>query len=142
GDVARWLSGNRGTPCFIVDEGHGRPMDLGIEIPRSELDSVMAHEVWQEYYDRVAELARRHRTTLVFVNTRRLSERLARHLSERLGEDAVAAHHGSLSKESRLDAETRLKNGALRVLVATASLELGIDIGHVDLVCQIGSPRR
>ena len=102
----------------------------------------MSTEIWQEYYERLARLVREHRTTLVFVNTRRLAERLARHLSERLGDDAVAAHHGSLSKERRLDAETRLKNGALKVLVATASLELGIDIGHVDLVCQIGSPHR
>ena len=102
----------------------------------------MEHEVWEEYYDRLTELIHEHRTTLVFVNTRRLAERLARHLSERLGEDAVTAHHGSLSKETRLDAEHRLKTGALKALVATASLELGIDIGHVDLVCQIGSPHR
>ncbi|HZI82203.1 MAG TPA: DEAD/DEAH box helicase [Vicinamibacterales bacterium] len=138
--VARWLVGTDGAACTIVNEGHGRPMDLDIELPRSELDTVMAHEVWGEYYDRLAELAQAHRTTLVFVNTRKLAERLARHLSERLGEDLVATHHGSLSKESRLDAETRLKAGRLRVLVATASLELGIDIGSVDLVCQIGSP--
>src|SRR5688572_18196906 len=117
-------------------------MDLGIEIPRSPLDAVMAHEVWAEYYDRLAALTEEHRTTLIFVNTRRMAERVARHLSERLGEDAVTAHHGSLSKETRLDAETRLKTGALKALVATASLELGIDIGHVDLVCQIGSPHR
>ena len=102
----------------------------------------MSHEVWEEYYDRLADLVRAHRTTLVFVNTRRLAERVARHLSERLGEDAVTAHHGSLSKERRLDAERRLKGGQLKALVATASLELGIDIGHVDLVCQIGSPHR
>ena len=102
----------------------------------------MEHEVWEEYYDRLTELIRAHKTTLVFVNTRRLAERLARHLSERLGEDKVTAHHGSLSKETRLDAEHRLKTGALKALVATASLELGIDIGHVDLVCQVGSPHR
>ena len=102
----------------------------------------MSHEVWEEYYDRLAALIQAHRTTLVFVNTRRLAERVARHLSERLGEDPVTAHHGSLSKETRLDAEHRLKTGALKALVATASLELGIDIGHVDLVCQIGSPHR
>jgi ATP-dependent helicase Lhr and Lhr-like helicase len=140
--VARWLSGSDGEACAIVNEGHGRPMDLAVEIPRSELDTVMAHEVWEEYYDRLAELAGEHRTTLVFVNTRKMAERVARHLSDRLGDDLVAAHHGSLSKESRLDAETRLKSGQLRVLVATASLELGIDIGAVDLVCQIGSPHR
>ena len=102
----------------------------------------MAHEIWDEYHDRLAALIKAHRTTLVFVNTRRMAERLARHLSDRLGEDAVTAHHGSLSKDMRLDAETRLKAGTLRALVATASLELGIDIGHVDLVCQIGSPHR
>jgi ATP-dependent Lhr-like helicase len=117
-------------------------MDLALEIPNSLLEAVMSHEVWEEYYDRLAALVAGHRTTLVFVNTRRLVERLTRHLSERLGADAVAAHHGSLSKEKRLDAETRLKSGGLKALVATASLELGIDIGHVDLVCQIGSPHR
>ena len=102
----------------------------------------MSHEVWEEYYNRLAELVGTHRTTLVFVNTRTLAERLARHLSDRLGKEAVTAHHGSLSKEKRLDAEARLKNGQLKALVATASLELGIDIGHVDLVCQVGSPHR
>ena len=117
-------------------------MELAVEIPRSPLDAVMSHEVWAEYDDRLSALIAEHRTTLIFVNTRRLAERLARHLSERLGEDAVTAHHGSLSKEKRLDAETRLKTGGLKALVATASLELGIDIGHVDLVCQIGSPHR
>src|SRR5436309_7238182 len=141
-DVARWLSGTNGPACAIVDEGHRRQMDLGIEVPRSPLEAVMAHEVWAEYYDRLAALVEAHRTTLVFVNTRRLAERVARHLSERLGDEAVTAHHGSLSKEKRLDAEMRLKSGQLRALVATASLELGIDIGHVDLVCQIGSPHR
>ena len=102
----------------------------------------MSAEVWEEVYDRLAELIQAHRTTLVFVNTRRLAERVARQLAERLGEEAVTAHHGSLSKEIRLDAEERLKAGKLRALVATASLELGIDIGHVDLVCQLGTPRR
>ena len=128
--------------CAIIDEGHRRAMDLAVEIPRSNLEAVMAHEVWEEYYDRLTELIAAHKTTLIFVNTRRLAERLAKHLSERLGTDAVTAHHGSLSKETRLDAEHRLKTGALKALVATASLELGIDIGHVDLVCQIGSPHR
>src|SRR4051794_21338764 len=139
-DVARYLAPHQSVA--IIDEGHRRAMDLAIEIPRSSLETVMSHEVWTEYYDRLTQLIAEHRTTLVFVNTRRMAERVARHLSERLGEDAVAAHHGSLSKERRLDAETRLKNGTLKVLVATASLELGIDIGHVDLVCQIGSPHR
>ncbi len=143
-EVARFLLGTYGAPeaCAIVDEGHRRRIDLGIEIPRSPLDAVMSQEVWEEYYDRLTELVSGHGTTLVFVNTRRMAERVARHLSERLGEDAVTAHHGSLSKEKRLDAETRLKTGRLRALVATASLELGIDIGYVDLVCQIGSPHR
>jgi ATP-dependent Lhr-like helicase len=141
-DVARYLVGADGGGCTIVDEGHRRVMDLGIEIPRSALDAVMSHEVWEEYHHRLQALIEAHQTTLIFVNTRRMAERLARHLSERLGEDAVTAHHGSLSKEKRLDAETRLKTGRLRALVATASLELGIDIGHVDLVCQIGSPHR
>jgi ATP-dependent Lhr-like helicase len=139
--VARYLVGSHGE-CAIVDEGHARPWDLQLELPKSSLEAVMSHEVWEDYYDRLADLIRAHRTTLVFVNTRRLAERVARHLSERLGEDAVTAHHGSLSKEKRLDAETRLKGGQLKALVATASLELGIDIGHVDLVCQIGSPHR
>ncbi|HEY7188485.1 MAG TPA: DEAD/DEAH box helicase [Vicinamibacterales bacterium] len=143
-EVARFLVGNDPTrgECVIVDEGHRRNMDLAVEIPRSPLSAVMAHEVWEEYYDRLAALIAEHKTTLVFVNTRRLAERVARHLSERLGEEAVTAHHGSLSKERRLEAEHRLKTGTLKALVATASLELGIDIGHVDLVCQIGSPHR
>jgi ATP-dependent Lhr-like helicase len=128
--------------CAIIDEGHRRATDLAIEIPQSPLDAVMSHEVWEEYYDRLAALIGEHRTTLVFVNTRRMAERVARHLSDRIGEDLVTAHHGSLSKERRLDAEHRLKTGTLKALVATASLELGIDIGHVDLVCQIGSPHR
>ena len=143
-EVARFLVGNdagRGG-CAIVDEGHRRTLDLALEIPSSPLGAVMEHEVWEEYYDRLTELIGEHRTTLVFVNTRRMAERVARHLSERLGEDAVTAHHGSLSKETRRNAEHRLKTGALKALVATASLELGIDIGHVDLVCQIGSPHR
>ena len=144
-EVARFLVGGGPThrhDCTIVDEGHARRIDLGVEIPRSALDAVMSHEVWEEYYDRLTALVTSHKTTLIFVNTRRMAERMARHLSERLGDEAVTAHHGSLSKETRLDAETRLKTGRLRALVATASLELGIDIGHVDLVCQIGSPHR
>ena len=143
-EVARYLVGAaaRADTCTIVDEGHRRQMDLGIELPASPLDTVMSHEVWGEYYDRLAALVREHRTTLIFVNTRRLAERVARHLADRLGDEAVTAHHGSLSKDRRLDAETRLKSGTLKALVATASLELGIDIGAVDLVCQIGSPHR
>jgi ATP-dependent Lhr-like helicase len=141
-EVARFLTAGDAERCTIVDVGHRRSMDVSVEIPRSELDAVMSHEVWEEYYDRLATLVRAHRTTLIFVNTRRLAERVARHLSDRLGDAAVTAHHGSLSKEKRLDAETRLKTGQLRALVATASLELGIDIGYVDLVCQIGSPHR
>jgi ATP-dependent helicase Lhr and Lhr-like helicase len=126
----------------IINAGHRRDLDLALELPGSPLDAVMSTEVWEEVYGRLTALIEAHRTTLVFVNTRRLAERVARHLAERLGEDAVTAHHGSLSKESRLDAEERLKTGRLRALVATASLELGIDIGHVDLVCQLGTPRR
>jgi ATP-dependent helicase Lhr and Lhr-like helicase len=136
------VSAAQDDTCVIVDEGHRRAMDLSLEVPRSRLDAVMSHEVWDEYYERLAQLIEEHRTTLVFVNTRKMAERVAHHLSERLGDDAVTAHHGSLSKEKRLDAETRLKTGQLKALVATASLELGIDIGHVDLVCQIGSPHR
>ncbi|MEO4013364.1 DEAD/DEAH box helicase [Pseudomonas rossensis] len=127
--------------CEIIDIGHARPRDLDIEVPPVPLSAVMANDVWELVYDRLAALAREHRTTLIFVNTRRLAERLSRHLSERLGKEAVAAHHGSLAKEFRLDAEQRLKRGELQVLIATASLELGIDIGDVDLVCQIASPR-
>jgi ATP-dependent helicase Lhr and Lhr-like helicase len=141
-DVARFLVGDRDAGCAIVDEGHRRTLDLALEIPGSPLEAVMAHEVWEEYYERLTQLILEHKTTLVFVNTRRMAERLARDLSERLGDEAVTAHHGSLAKEIRLDAEHRLKTGALKALVATASLELGIDIGHVDLVCQIGSPHR
>jgi ATP-dependent Lhr-like helicase len=147
-EVARFLVGTAGVDaggqanCAIVDEGHRRRMDLALEVPRSPLEAVMSHEVWSEYYDRLTTLIEEHRTTLVFVNTRRMAERLARDLSERLGKDAVTAHHGSLSKEKRLDAECRLKAGGLKALIATASLELGIDIGSIDLVCQIGSPHR
>ncbi len=138
--VADFLVG-AGQECAIVDVGHTRARELAIEVPPVPLEAVMANEVWEKVYDRLAELVQRFRTTLVFVNTRRMAERAAKHLSERLGEAAVAAHHGSMSKEHRLDAEQKLKRGDLRVLIATASLELGIDIGDVDLVCQIGSPR-
>jgi ATP-dependent Lhr-like helicase len=138
--VSRFLVGSQ-RECAIVDIGHARPRDLAIEVPKVALGAVMANDVWELVYDRLAELIGEHRTTLVFVNTRRLAERLTRHLSDRIGREAVAAHHGSLAKEQRLDAEQRLKRGELRVLVATASLELGIDIGDLDLVCQIASPR-
>ena len=144
--VARFLVGmgdepETPPPCEIVDVGHARERDLAIEVPPVPLEAVMANDVWERVYDRMAELVVQHRTTLVFVNTRRMAERVARHLTDRLGAEAVAAHHGSLAREHRFDAEQRLKRGELRVLVATASLELGIDIGDVDLVCQIGSPR-
>ncbi|WP_233446521.1 DEAD/DEAH box helicase [Paraburkholderia terrae] len=145
--VARFLVGGASVDshepadCAIVDVGHVRERDLALEIPPVPLEAVMSNEAWELVYNRLAELVALHRTTLVFVNTRRMAERAARHLTERLGKDAVAAHHGSLAKEHRLDAEQRLKRGELRVLIATASLELGIDIGDVDLVCQMGSPR-
>ena len=141
-DVARFLVGAADTHCAIVDRGHRRRIDLALEVPGSPLEAVMAGEVWEEVYNRLIQLIESHRTTLIMVNTRRLAERMAFHLSGRLGAEHVAAHHGSLSKEKRFDAEERLRNGQLKVLVATASLELGIDIGHVDLVCQISSPNR
>ena len=140
--VARFLVGNRSeAPCAIIDEGFHRRRDLALELPSSPLEPVMATEVWDEVYDRIAALAREHRTTLVFANTRRLAERAARALAERLGDKEVASHHGSLSRERRFEAEQRLKAGTLTLLVATASLELGIDIGDVDLVCQLGTTR-
>jgi ATP-dependent Lhr-like helicase len=138
-EVARFLTRES---CTIVDKGHKRHIDLAVEVPGSPLEAVMSGEVWKEIYDRLVKLVEEHRTTLITVNTRRLAERMAHQLSERLGADQVAAHHGSLAKEVRLDAEDRLRSGKLKVLVATASLELGIDIGHVDLVCQISSPHR
>lgn len=138
GLIANFLNGGR--PCRIVDTGHQRERDLDLVIPASPLSPVMANEVWEEIYDQLESLVGEHRTTLIFVNTRRLAERIARHLAERIGEQAVTAHHGSLSRAHRLEAEQALKSGQLKALVATASLELGIDIGHVDLVCQIGSP--
>src|SRR5437016_2509898 len=138
-EVARFLTQK---PCAIIDKGHRRKMDLAVEVPSSPLEAVMSHEVWGEIYQRLVQLIEEHRTTLITVNTRRLAERMAHQLSEKLGADNVAAHHGSLAKEARLDAEQRLREGKLKVLVATASLELGIDIGHVDLVCQIWSSLR
>jgi len=149
-EAARFLTGFscdgprstlRARPCTVVDVGHRRDLDIAIELPATDLQAVASNEQWSEIYDRVAALVQAHTTTLVFVNTRRMAERVAHHLGERLGEDRVAAHHGSLSKERRLRTEQRLKAGEMRALVATASLELGIDVGSVDLVCQIGSPR-
>ncbi len=140
-DMARFLVGNREAEVEIVDTGHVRERDLALELPRSPLEAVMANEVWDELYERLAELIQSHRTTLIFVNNRRLAERATRFLAERVGAEHVATHHGSLSKEHRLAAETRLKEGRLKALIATSSLELGIDIGDIDLVCQMGSPR-
>ena len=146
-EVARFLVGTRavdkaGQPaCEIIDIGHRRELDLAIEMPKSPLEAVMSNEVWEEVYHRLAGLIEAHRTTLVFVNTRRMAERVTHHLSELLGADAVTSHHGSLSAKLRLEAEDRLKCGELKALVATASLELGIDIGSVDLVCQLGTTR-
>ena len=139
--MATFLTGRGRGECKIIDSGHQRERDLALLLPSSPLEAIMANEVWVEVYDRLAALIEQHKTTLVFVNTRRLAERVARHLAERLGEDQVTSHHGSLAKEHRLNAERRLKAGELRAIVATASLELGIDIGDVDLVCQLGSPR-
>src|SRR6185295_11894601 len=152
--IAHFLVGNREpsvctpslptVPCTVIDVGHKREMDLAVEVPKDELSAVATNAIWADVYDRIAELVRQHRSTLVFVNTRRLAERVSHSLEERLvdlGADVVAAHHGSLSRQIRLSAEERLKSGKTRVVVATASLELGIDIGTVDLVCQIGSPR-
>ena len=142
--VARFLTGcEDGVPreCTIVDTGHTRERDLALELPASPLEAVMSGEVWAEVYRRLRALIEAHRTTLVFVNTRRMAERVARALTESLGEEHVTSHHGSLSRERRLAAEQRLKAGDLKALVATASLELGIDIGDVDLVCQLGSTR-
>jgi ATP-dependent Lhr-like helicase len=135
------LKTNGMPDCTIVDSGHVRRLDIAIELPESPLQAVMSGEVWDEVYDRLAQLIREHRTTLIFVNTRRLAERAARHLGERIGDENIAAHHGSLAREQRLAAEQRLKAGELSALVATASLELGIDIGDVNLVCQLGSTR-
>src|SRR6195256_44236 len=142
-DVAHFFIG-AGEPrnaCKIVDTGHRRARDLALALPPAPLEAVMSNDVWEQIYDQIAQLIESHRTTLIFVNTRRLVERVTSHLADRIGEEHIAAHHGSLAKELRLDAEQRLKRGELKALVATASLELGIDIGDVDLVCQIGSTR-
>ena len=150
-DIANFLVGMRTEPredllapeprCQIVDQGHVRDRDLSLELPPAPLEAVLSAESSNDVYDRIAELIAQHHTTLIFVNTRRLAERVARALSERVGDELVTAHHGSMSKDRRFDAEQRLKAGELKALVATASLELGIDIGDVDLVCQIGTTR-
>ena len=145
-EVAHFLAGNsdsqrtRPNPV-IVNVGHKRTLDLGVEVPSTELGPVASNEMWGEIYERIVQLVNAYRSTLVFVNTRRLAERIAHQLGERLGEENVAAHHGSLSRKLRLEAERKLKEGQIKVLVATASLELGIDVGTVDLVCHISSPR-
>jgi ATP-dependent Lhr-like helicase len=145
-EVAHFLTGNRGSddqrPApVIVNIGHKRKLDMAVEIPSMPLGPVASNEMWDEVYNRLVVLVEQHRSTLVFVNTRRMAERVAHHLGERIGEENVAAHHGSLSRKLRLAAEKKLKEGQVRVLVATASLELGIDVGTVDLVVQINSPR-
>ncbi len=142
-EVARFLVGaaHEAGTVEIVDIGYAQARDLALELPEQPLGPVLSHDQFAQVHGRIAELALLHRTTLVFVNTRRMAERMARHLGERLGREQVAAHHGSLARELRLDAEQRLKRGELKLLVATASLELGLDIGDVDLVCQLGSPR-
>src|SRR5437016_7148659 len=140
-EVAHFLAGSGRPQPVIVNIGHQRTLDLAVEVPGMPLGPVASNELWEEMYQRICELVLQHRSTLVFVNTRRLAERVSHHLAEILGDDSVAAHHGSLSRKLRLNAERRLKAGEIKVLVATASLELGIDIGAVDLACLIGSPR-
>jgi ATP-dependent helicase Lhr and Lhr-like helicase len=140
-EVAHFLTGAGRPNPVIVNVGHKRKLDLAIEVPASQLGPIATNEMWEEIYNRLVELVEQHRSTLVFVNTRRLSERISHHLAEKLGPDNIAAHHGSLSRKLRLSAEKKLKDGEVKVLVATASLELGIDIGTVDLVVQISSPR-
>ena len=140
-EVAHFLTGSGRPDPVVVELGHKRKLDLGIEVPPMPLGPVASNEMWDTIYDRLVELVKQHRSTLVFVNTRRMAERLAHQLGERIGEENVAAHHGSLSRKLRLAAEKKLKEGQVRVLVATASLELGIDVGFVDLAVQINSPR-
>jgi len=140
-EIAHFLTGSGRQEPVIVNVGHKRKLDLAVEVPATQLGPIASNEMWDEIYDRIVELVGQNRSTLVFVNTRRLAERISHHLAERLGEENVAAHHGSLSRKLRLTAENKLKDGQIKVLVATASLELGIDIGTVDLVVQISSPR-
>src|SRR5262245_5037879 len=139
-ELGRFLVGTDAPPPAVVDIGHLRELDIAVEVPRMELQAVCTHEHWAEIYERLVELINQHRSTLIFVNTRKLSERVAYQLTERLGPDQVLAHHGSLSHRSRQRTEQMLKEGKLKAVVATASLELGIDIGQIDLVCQLGSP--
>jgi ATP-dependent Lhr-like helicase len=139
-ELARFLVGAAPPPA-VVDIGHFRDMDLAVEVPQTELQAVCTHEHWAEVYERLVQLIAEHRSTLIFVNTRKLAERVAHQLTERLGADHVLSHHGSLSHRSRQRTEQRLKEGSLKAVVATASLELGIDVGHIDLVCQLGTPR-
>ncbi|HEX3853848.1 MAG TPA: DEAD/DEAH box helicase, partial [Polyangiaceae bacterium] len=141
--VASFLVGSheQRQPATIIQVVQRRALDLAIEVPSDELGSVTSTAMWTEIFDKLAVLAQQHRSTLVFVNTRKLVERVSFELAERLGTEAVAAHHGSLARALRLDAEQRLKNGDCKILVATASLERGIDIGNVDLVCQIATTR-
>ena len=138
--MAHFLTGTA-EPCKILNIGHRRELELDIELPESPLTAVMANEVWEEIHQSLERTITEHQTTLIFVPTRSMAERLSHHLSDRLGPEVVSAHHGSMSREKRLDAETRLKAGALSALVATGSLELGIDVGSIDLVVQIGSPK-
>src|SRR4029434_7037650 len=140
-EVAHFLTGTGRPDPVVVELVHQRTLDLAVEVPASELGPVASNEMWDEMYDRLVELVDQHRSTLVFVNTRRMAERVAHELGEKLGEENVAAHHGSLSRKMRFAAEKKLKEGQVKVLVATASLELGIDVGTVDLVVQINSPR-
>jgi ATP-dependent Lhr-like helicase len=137
--VAHFLTGS--GECEIVNTGHSRKMDLGIEVTNSPLEAVMSNEVWVEIYQRLEVIIKEHDTTLIFVNTRRLAERMAHRLTEKMGADVITAHHGSMSKENRLEAEQKLKSGQLKALISTDSMELGIYIGTVDLVCKMGSPK-
>src|SRR3954469_25087436 len=141
--VAEFLTGvdPRREKPVIVNVGHKRAVDLAVELPKGELGAVTSNVMWDDIFDRLEELVNQHRSTLIFVNTRAQTERIAAELADRLGEEAVGAHHGSLSRKLRLTAEQKLKDGEIKVLVATASLELGIDVGFIDLVCHIGSPR-
>src|ERR1700740_1992215 len=140
-EVAHFLTGTGRPDPVVVDVGHKRKLDLAVEVPPMPLGPVASNEMWDAIYDRLVALVEQHRSTIVFVNTRRMAERIAHQLGERMGEENVAAHHGSLSRKLRLSAERKLKEGLVRVLVATASLELGIDVGFVNLVVQINSPR-